>query len=78
MSSESPQSESLQKISIGFHAGHVLAARVSPDELSKLRGALRSAGSGWLELQADDGTIVLDLARIDYLLVDHDDHRIGF
>jgi hypothetical protein len=65
-----------QKISIGFHGGQVLAARVARDELSRLRAAL---GSGvWHELPAEDGTIVLDLARIDYVLVDHDEHRVGF
>lgn len=77
MSSESPQAESLQKISIGFHGGQVLAARVQPDELGRLRDALRG-DPGWHELSADDGTIVLDLRRIDYLLVDRDEHRVGF
>ncbi len=68
--------DKLQKISIGFHGGQVLAARVAHDELSRLRAAL---GSGvWHELPAEDGTIVLDLARIDYVLVDHDEHRVGF
>ncbi len=65
-----------QKISIGFHGGQVLAARVSPDQLQGLRAVL---GSGvWHELTAEDGTIVLDVGRIDYVLVDHDEHRVGF
>jgi hypothetical protein len=70
-------SEKPQKISISFHGGQVLAARVKPDELKKLRDVLGKSG-GWHELDAEDGTIVLDLTRIDYLLVDHEDHRIGF
>ena len=65
-----------QKISIGFHGGQVLAARVAPDALSKLRAALGS--SGWHELPGEDGTIVLDLARIDYILLDSEEHRVGF
>jgi hypothetical protein len=69
-------SERPQKISIGFHGGQVLAARVKPDELSKLRCALGS--SGWHELTAEDGTVALDLTRVDYVLVDHDEHRVGF
>lgn len=69
-------SDKPQKISIGFHGGHVLAARVRPDELSKLRGALGT--SGWHELTAEDGTVALDLGRVDYVLVDHDEHRVGF
>jgi len=66
----------LQRISIGFHGGQVLAARVGEDELTRLRQALGT--DGWLELPAEDGTIVLALQRIDYVLVDHDEHRVGF
>ena len=69
-------SEKPQKISIGFHGGHVLAARVKPAELSRLRGALGQ--SGWHELTTEDGTVALDLGRVDYVLVDHDEHRVGF
>ncbi len=65
-----------QKISIGFHGGQVLAARVAPGELTKLRDALGS--TGWHDLMAEDGTIALDLTRIDYVLVDHEEHRVGF
>jgi hypothetical protein len=72
MSSDKPQ-----KISIGFHGGQVLAARVHGGELGKLREAL-SRGDGWHELPSEDGTIVLDVKRVDYLLVDSDEHRIGF
>lgn len=64
------------KVSIGFNGGHVLAARVRSEPLSQLRAAL--GNSGWHELTAEDGTIVLDLARVDYVMVDHEDHRIGF
>jgi hypothetical protein len=71
MSTDKPQ-----KISIGFHGGQVLAARVQPDELAKLRAQLGSGG--WHELTAEDGTLALDLGRIDYVLVDHDEHRVGF
>jgi len=71
MSTDKPQ-----KISIGFHGGQVLAARVAPDQLTRLREQL--ASGGWHELTAEDGTIALDLGRIDYVLVDHDEHRVGF
>ena len=66
-----------QKISIGFHGGQSLAARVRPAELAKLREALGKVG-GWHELQAVDGVVVLDLTRVDYLLVDIEEHRVGF
>ncbi|HWD63974.1 MAG TPA: hypothetical protein VG405_02270 [Solirubrobacteraceae bacterium] len=64
------------KVSIGFHGGQVLGARVKPEELSRLRSALGS--SGWHELTAEDGTVALDLTKVDYVLVDHDEHRVGF
>jgi hypothetical protein len=65
-----------QKISIGFDGGQVLGARVLPAELTKLRQALGS--DGWHELTAEDGTVALDLKRVLYVLVDHEDHRVGF
>ena len=66
-----------QKISIGFHGGQTLAARVNTEQLTNLRDALGKSG-GWHELTAEDGLVVLDLARVDYLLIDHDEHRVGF
>ncbi len=66
-----------QKITIGFHGGQTLAARVKPAELQKLREVLGKSGS-WYELSAEDGVVVLDLTRIEYLLIDQDDHRVGF
>ena len=44
---------------------------MKPAELTKLREVLGKSG-GWHELTAEDGVVVLDLTRIDYLLVDSD------
>jgi hypothetical protein len=74
-------SDTTQKISIGFHGGQVLSARTSAEELTKLRTALGSGEGdphGWYEFGAEDGTVVLNLARVDYLQLDHEDHRVGF
>ncbi len=65
-----------QKISVGFIGGQVLSARVAPDELSRLRNALGS--EGWHDMTAEDGTVALDLTRIVYVLVDDEEHRVGF
>lgn len=65
-----------QKINIGFLGGQVLSARVLPADLAQLRSAL--GGEGWHELPAEDGTVALDLARVVYVLVDHEEHRVGF
>lgn len=65
-----------QRISIGFLGGQTLAARVQGAELTRLRNALGS--EGWHDLTAEDGTIALDLAKVVYVLVDHEGHRVGF
>ena len=69
--------EKPQKISIGFEGGQILGARVQPAELTKLREALGGA-DGWHDLTAEDGTVALHLKRVVYVLVDHEDHRVGF
>jgi hypothetical protein len=69
-------SEKPQKISVGFDGGQVLTARVAPEQLSRLRSALGS--DGWHELAAEDGTVALKLGSIVYVLVDHEEHRVGF
>jgi hypothetical protein len=68
--------EKPQKISIGFAGGQSLSARVAPAELAKLRNALGS--QGWHDVVAEDGTVAVDLGRVVYVLVDHEEHRVGF
>jgi hypothetical protein len=65
-----------QKISIGFAGGPVLSARVVPKHLDKLRQALGT--TGWHTLKAEDGEVALDLEKVVYVLVDTEDHRVGF
>ena len=66
-----------QKISIGFEGGQVLGARVKPEALGSLRQALGQS-DGWYDLAAEDGTVALHLKRVVYVLVDHEEHRVGF
>lgn len=65
-----------QKVSIGFAGGPVLSARVARKHLDKLREALGS--TGWHTLKAEDGEVALDLEKVVYVLVDTEDHRVGF
>lgn len=65
-----------QRITIGFIGGQAVAARVAPDQLAQLRNALGS--SGWHDLTAEDGTVAIDLAKVAYVIVDHEEHRVGF
>jgi len=68
--------EKAQKISIGFEGGQILGARVKPADLTELRQALGS--DTWWDLPAEDGTVAIDLKRVVYVLVDHEEHRVGF
>ena len=65
-----------QKISIAFTGGQVLTARLEAEELSRLRKALGSGG--WHDVRGEDGTVALDLGRVLYVLVEDEEHRVGF
>jgi hypothetical protein len=70
-------SDKPQKISVGFIGGQVLSARVEKDQLARLRGSLGKV-DGWFEFAAEDGTVVVDLGKIVYVLLDSEEHRVGF
>ena len=65
-----------RRISVGFQGGQVLAARVPQEELDRLAEAL--GGDGWHQLRAVDGEVRLDLRQIVYVMVDAEEHRVGF
>jgi hypothetical protein len=65
-----------QRISIGFAASPPLATRVTDEELTRLQGAL--GGEGWYEIEADDGSIRLNLEHVLWLRVERDEARVGF
>jgi hypothetical protein len=65
-----------QKVSIGFLGSQVMSGRILAGELAKLRDAL---GSGdWLDVRFEDGTAALDLSKVVYVLVEDEEHRVGF
>jgi hypothetical protein len=65
-----------QRISIGFQASPPVALRVAEEELGKLREAL--GGDGWYELQAEDGTLKMNLAHVLWVKTDREEQRVGF
>lgn len=65
-----------QRISVGFTGGQTLAARVAPEQLTRLRNVLGS--EGWHDVTAEDGTIAIDLGKVAYVIVEHEEHRVGF
>ena len=69
-----------QAISIGFRGGQAVSARVSAEELERLRGALRGgeASARWHELRDEDGTLALDLSSVLYVRIESEEHHVGF
>jgi hypothetical protein len=65
-----------QRISIGFQASPPLALRVSDQQLAKLNAAL--GGEGWHEIEAEDGSVRLNLVHVLWVRTENDEHRVGF
>jgi hypothetical protein len=65
-----------QKVSIGFLGSQVMSGRILAGELAKLRDAVGS--DGWLDVRFEDGTAALDLSKVVYVLVEDEEHRVGF
>lgn len=69
-------SEKPQKASVGFIGSQVLSGRIAPDELAKLRDALGT--EGWRDVRFEEGIVALDLSKVVYVLVEDEEHRVGF
>ncbi|MDW5593343.1 hypothetical protein VSS74_03280 [Conexibacter stalactiti] len=66
-----------QKITIGFR-GQTLPVRATPDQVTELIGALGNGQTGWYDLKTDDGSIFLDLGKVEYVRTDAHEQRVGF
>jgi hypothetical protein len=70
---------SARRVAIGFKsASQVLSLRVSDSVLEELRSALQSGREEWLEVEATDGAVLVDLGEVSYLRVESGEHRVGF
>jgi hypothetical protein len=69
--------EERTKVEIGFGIGQAMPVKLTDAELKDLRKAVE-AGSGWFDLQTEDGTVALNLASVVFVRVHSDAHRIGF
>jgi len=65
----------MEKVTIGFFGG-ALSLRVSSEQLDSLLKALPAGG--WHDLEAEDGTVRVNLAVVVYVKTDRDQHRVGF
>ena len=66
-----------QRVDIGFIGGQVLSLRLEEGSLKRLRKGLEG-GSGWHDLEAEDGQVALDLAKVAYVSLDSGEHKVGF
>jgi hypothetical protein len=51
---------------------------MSDEQLTALRTAMQEGRERWLEVEAADGAVLVDIGQVVYLRVESDDHRVGF
>ena len=67
----------LKRIEVGFNGGQVVSLRVDDGAIAALRSAVEG-GKGWHDLEVEDGTIALDLAKVVFIRAAGSPHTIGF
>ena len=65
------------RVEIGFNGGQVVSARLDEDALSELRKTVER-GSGWHDLETEEGTFALDLGKVVFVRTAGGSHAIGF
>jgi coproporphyrinogen III oxidase-like Fe-S oxidoreductase len=65
----------MEKVTIGFFGGG-LPLRMESKQLDALLKALPAAG--WHDIEAEDGTVRINLATVVYVRTDRAEHRVGF
>jgi hypothetical protein len=68
----------VRRTALGFQGGQVLSLRMSEEVLNSLRDTLKEGRERWMEVEASDGAVLVDIGQVVYLRVESDDHRIGF
>ena len=71
-------SNAVRRTAVGFQGGQVLSLRMPEDVLVKLRETLKEGKERWVEVEASDGAVLVDVGQVVYLRVESDEHRIGF
>ena len=71
-------SNAVRRTALGFQGGQVLSLRLPDEVLNKLRDTLKEGRERWLEVEAADGAVLVDIGQVVYLRVESDEHRIGF
>ena len=67
-----------RRTAVGFHGGQVLSLRLPEEVLTSLRETLKEGKERWVEVEASDGAVLVDVGQVVYLRVESDEHRVGF
>jgi hypothetical protein len=70
--------DDLVRIEVGLDGGQILSALVSPASADSLDAALRAGAVSTVELQAEDGVVLLVLPRVLYAKRYARETRVGF
>jgi hypothetical protein len=65
-----------RRVTIGFQGGQALAVRLTDDQLKGLNKTL--GGSGWHEIESEDGPVRVDLSQVVYVSAESDEAKVGF
>jgi hypothetical protein len=71
-------SNAVRRTALGFQGGQVLSLRLPDEVLNTLRNTLKEGRERWLEVEAADGAVLVDIGQVVYLRVESDEQRIGF
>ena len=71
-------SNAVRRTAVGFQGGQVLSLRLPEAVLTSLRETLKAGRERWVEVEASDGAVLVDVGQVVYLRVESDEHRIGF
>jgi hypothetical protein len=68
---------SAERVSIGFSGGQVVEVKIDDGTLKELRKALEKA-EGWLDLDAEEGMVSIDLTQVVFIRSATTPQKIGF
>ena len=66
------------RIEIGFEGGQIMGAQVPVADAERLERQLASGGAGTVELDVEDGRILVVLAHVLYVKRFSKESRVGF
>jgi hypothetical protein len=69
--------EEPRRVEVGFYGGQAMTLRLTQKSYDGLRKEVQR-GSGWTEVESDDGLVALNLGAIVFLKLDTGEHRVGF